>query len=56
MINEIIRLVQSNDWVLVSENVEIAKGKYKIKTRKERVQYKLKRGFIKLCLRKLKLI
>lgn len=29
MINEIIRLSQSNKWLGVSENVEIAKGKYK---------------------------
>jgi len=29
MITEIIRLSQSNKWCGVSENVEIAKGKYK---------------------------
>jgi hypothetical protein len=29
MINEIIKLSQSNKWIGVSENVEIAKGKYK---------------------------
>lgn len=29
MINEIIKLSQSNKWMGVSENVEIAKGKYK---------------------------
>jgi hypothetical protein len=29
MINEIIRLCNSHEWLNVSENVEIAKGKYK---------------------------
>jgi hypothetical protein len=29
MISEIIKLSQSHKWIGVSENVEIAKGKYK---------------------------
>jgi|GEM_PF-2869030 hypothetical protein len=55
MINEIIKLSQSNEWVGVSENVEIAKGKYKLKTRKDKVKFKIKRGIIRLWLRKLSL-
>lgn len=31
MINEIIKLAQSYEWYKVSENIEIAKGKYEIK-------------------------
>jgi hypothetical protein len=31
MISEIIKLVQSHEWIKVSESVEIAKGKNEIK-------------------------
>jgi ribosomal protein L7Ae-like RNA K-turn-binding protein len=31
MVNEIIKLAQAYEWFKVSENVEIAKGKYEIK-------------------------
>jgi|6_EtaG_2_1085325.scaffolds.fasta_scaffold08647_2 hypothetical protein len=30
MITQIIKQLQSNDWYNVSENVEIAKGRYKL--------------------------
>jgi hypothetical protein len=30
MITEIIKLAQSNKWIGVSEEVEIAKGKYRV--------------------------
>jgi hypothetical protein len=31
MINEIIKLAQSHEWIKVSDTVEIAKGKHEIK-------------------------
>lgn len=44
MINLIIRLVQSNEWYSISEEVEIAKGKYEYCHTFKQVKNKYKRA------------
>ena len=43
MIANVIKLIQSNDWYDVSEEVEIAKGKYELTDDLKKVKRKLKR-------------
>lgn len=54
MINEIIKLAQASEWIGVSPEIEIAKGKYEIKKKwKYRVK-ELKRKFKTLWQRRKK--
>jgi len=46
MIAKIIELLQSNDFYNVSENVEIAKGKYEIVTSFKDAKRKIKRAWL----------
>lgn len=43
--------IQANKWYAVSPEMEIAKGKYKIKSFKEKLD-KIKRGFLYFLLHK----
>jgi hypothetical protein len=47
MISEIINLAQSNRWVGVSENVEIAKGKNKFIRSWKQLLNQIKRRWLK---------
>ena len=43
MIANVIKLIQSNDWYDVSEEVEIAKGKYELTDTIKKAKRKIKR-------------
>lgn len=45
MIKQIIELLNSNDWYGVSENIDIAKGKYKAVSNIAEVKQSLKRTY-----------
>lgn len=45
MIKQIIELLNSNDWYGVSENIDIAKGKYKAVSNMAEVKQSLKRTY-----------
>ena len=47
MITEIIKLAQSNKWIGVSEEVEIAKGKYRIIYTCKQLWKLIKRSWLK---------
>ncbi len=43
MITQVIKQLQSDDWYNISEEVEIAKGRYKITTRFKTLRKRIKR-------------
>lgn len=45
MINQILELLNASDWYGVSENVDIAKGKYKAASSFSEVKQQIKRDY-----------
>lgn len=45
MIKQILELLNASDWYGVSENVDIAKGKYKAVSNFSEVKQKIKRDY-----------
>jgi hypothetical protein len=45
MIRQIIELLESNDWFGVSENIDIAKGKYKAVSNWSEAKKQIKRTY-----------
>lgn len=46
MITNVIKLIQSGDWFSVSEEVEIAKGKYEMADSIKKIKRKVKRQWL----------